>query len=275
MNYTLGFRRLTLLLCALLVGGGALAGTAAAFDQTSKAFYEKHPMSVDQVKKQWGKPTAVVKSAGDTEKLYYKLKDAYLVNTAYRFFVIKDGAVLYSGLSQTIDKKGDQKKPEQFPVSRLDQAYYKKNMVSVEKLEKVMGDPLVTKPIASGGVVYVYKMKNPWIVDSAYQYFIVKDGRVMGSGATDVISETQLSGKGATKPEYVMALSKIYYQKHPLSVTDVDRVWGKPVAVKQLDVMTQERFYNNEGGTGMLQKYRYFVVENDTVIASGLSDTID
>ncbi|MFH1982785.1 MAG: hypothetical protein ABIL58_13155 [Pseudomonadota bacterium] len=275
MNHKLGFRRLTLLVCALLVGGGVFAGTAAAFDQTSQAFYEKHPMSADQVKKQWGKPTAVVKSAGDTEKLYYKLKDSFIVDTAYRFFVIKDGTVLYSGLSQTIDKTGDSKKPEQFPVSRLDQAYYKKNMVSVEKLEKVMGDPVVTKPIASGGLVYVYKMKTPWLVDTAYQYFIVKDGRVMGSGATDSIGETQIGGKGTTKPEYVTELSKIYYQKHPLSVADVDRVWGKPAAVKQLDVMTQERFYNNEAGTGVMQKYRYFVIENDAVIASGLSNTID
>ena len=274
MNHKLGFRRLTLLVCTLLVGGWVFAGMAAAFDQTSKAFYDKHPMSVDQVKKQWGKPTAVVESKGDVEKLYFKLKDAYLVDTAYRFFVVKDGMVLYSGLSQTIDKRSDIKKPEQFPISRLDQAYYKKNMISVEKLEKVMGDPILTKPTSTGGLVYVYKIKNPWLVDSAYQYFIVKDGRVMGSGATDVISETQIGG-GSSKPKYVKELSKIFYQKHPLSVADVDRVWGKPVTVKQLDVMTQERFYKNEAGTQKTQKYRYFVVENDKVIASGLSNSID
>jgi hypothetical protein len=274
MNHLTGFRRLTLFVCILLVGGWVFAGAVAAFDQTSKAFYEKNPMSVQEVKKQWGTPTAVVQSGGGAEKLYYKLKDAFIVDTAYRFFVIKDGMVLYSGLSQTIEKHKEHKKPSQFPVSRLDEAYYKKNMVSIQSLIDVMGEPLKKTKTPDGGLVYVYKIKNPWLVNSAYQYFIVKNGRVMGSGATDVISTTEMSGTSTAKPEYVKQLSKIYYQDEYVSVQDIDRVWGRPVTVKKLDAFTEERFYLNEG-TQVIQKYRYFVVEKGRVIASGLSNTAD
>jgi len=275
MKHLSGFRRIALSLCVLLVGGWMLVGTAAAFDQTSQAFYEKHPMSMDEVKKQWGKPTAVVKSEGGVEKLFFKLKDSFIVDTAYRFFVIKDGMVLYSGLSQTIDRQREHKKPSQFPISRMDEAYYKKNMVSAQKLIDVMGTPLKKTKTADGGLVYVYKIKNAWLVDTAYQYFIVKDGRVMGSGATDVISTTEMSGKTSSEPKYVKALSKIYYEGNKLTVDEVDRVWGKPVAVKKLDAITEERFYKNEGGTEIVQQYRYFVVEKGRVIASGLSNTLN
>lgn len=274
MNRTPVFRRLTLLAFALIVGGWVIAGTAAAFDQTSMAFYEKHPMTADEVKSKMGKPTKTVKAHG-VEKLYYKIQHNFLVDTAYRFYVIKDGKVLYSGLSQTIEGGKEIKKAEQFPISRLDQAYYQKNMVSVDKLEKVMGKPMLIKPSTGGTNVYVYKMKAPWIVDSSYQYFIVKNGRVMGSGATDVVIKEDVKDEGKVKPQYVKELSKIFYEKHHLSVAEVDKVWGTPLVVKKLSDTVEERFYSNKEGTQTILKYRYFVVENGQVIASGVADSVD
>ena len=270
-----GFRRMTVLLFVLLAGGLVLAGPVSAFDQTSKAFYEKNPMSEEQVRKTWGKPVSTVSMAGGTKKLYFKLEHNFLTDSGYRFFVIKDGMVLYSGLSQTKAKVKTHNKKRDIPLSRVDQEYFRKNVVTIDKVNEIYGKPMLHTTYPGGGEVYVYETKGSgFIKDKFYRFFIAENGRVIASGATDVIAQSDLGGKKGIEPKYASQLSQIYYQKHKLTGDDIARTWGEPVAVKTISTTMEERFFDNPAYKMVEARYRYFIIDNNRVIASGLTDTI-
>ena len=269
-----GFRRMTVLLFILLAGGLVLAGSVSAFDQTSKAYYEKHPMSEEQVRKTWGKPVSTESMAGGAKKLYFKLEQNWLTDSGYRFFVVKDGMVVYSGLSQTKAKVKSHKKKGDIPISRVDQEYFRKNLVTIDKVNDIYGKPMLVTTY-EGSDVYVYEAKGTFIKDKYYRFFIVQNGRVIGSGATDVIGKVAEGDKKGMKPEYVSQLSQVYYEKHKLTGDDIARTWGEPVAVKTISPTMEERFFDNPASDIVGARYRYFVIESNRVIASGLTDSIN
>lgn len=67
-------------------------------------------------------------------------------------------------------------------------------------------------------------------------------------------------------------LSRAYYVHHPRSVQDVESVWGTPVDVTRLDGGLEKRTYMIQS-TDFDLKYRYFLIKDDRVLASGITDT--
>ena len=68
------------------------------------------------------------------------------------------------------------------------------------------------------------------------------------------------------------SLSRTFYTHHPRSAQEVEMVWGKPVDVTTLDGGIEKRTYTIQSPYTDL-KYRYFLIKDNVVLASGITDT--
>jgi len=60
------------------------------------------------------------------------------------------------------------------------------------------------------------------------------------------------------------------------TTNSLDHVWGKPVAVTKTATGAEKRFYDmNDSFKAMGVKYRYFIVQNGSVIADGITGDLD
>ncbi len=66
-------------------------------------------------------------------------------------------------------------------------------------------------------------------------------------------------------------LSRSFYTHHPRSAQEVEKVWGKPIDVTVLDGGIEKRIYTIQSPYTDL-RYRYFLIENGMVLASGITD---
>jgi hypothetical protein len=67
-------------------------------------------------------------------------------------------------------------------------------------------------------------------------------------------------------------LSRSFYTHHPRSIEDVESVWGQPVAITAINGGMERRTYPSQSPVTDL-KYRYFLIKNGMVLASGITDT--
>ncbi|MCB2145804.1 MAG: hypothetical protein KQI81_04965 [Deltaproteobacteria bacterium] len=72
-------------------------------NEISHLYYQKHPMSLEAVEMAWGEPVLIQKADNGLEKRTYKLQIPTDAAFAFRFFIIKDGQVISSGISDTMD----------------------------------------------------------------------------------------------------------------------------------------------------------------------------
>ena len=68
------------------------------------------------------------------------------------------------------------------------------------------------------------------------------------------------------------SLSRSFYTHHPRSVEDVESVWGQPVAITAINGGIEKRTYPSQSPVTDL-KYRYFLIKDDMVLASGITDS--
>jgi hypothetical protein len=91
---------------------------------------------------------------------------------------------------------------------------------------------------------------------------------------TDIIGTQESADTcGASGPP-VGRLSKLYYQRHNLTVEEVEKVWGQPVLVQEIDNGMENRVYEIANPYPADMKYRYFLSKNGKVVASGISETL-
>ena len=67
-------------------------------------------------------------------------------------------------------------------------------------------------------------------------------------------------------------LSRAYYTHHLRSVQDVESVWGPPVYTSSLDRGIEKRTCTIQSPYTDL-KYRYFLIKDGMVLASGITDS--
>ncbi|WP_319409687.1 hypothetical protein [uncultured Desulfosarcina sp.] len=67
-------------------------------------------------------------------------------------------------------------------------------------------------------------------------------------------------------------LSRKFYTHHPKSAQDVEKVWGQPTDITELEGGIEKRTYAVQNPYTDL-KYRYFLIKDGMVLASGITDT--
>jgi hypothetical protein len=139
-------------------------------------------------------------------------------------------------------------------------------------LDQVWGKPVDVVKLDNVAEKRIYNMPDTYkAMGVGYKYFIVKNGTVVKEGVTNDLDRKIAAKKAlASIPMGKLALSKSYFETHPTTVADIDRVWGKPADVRKLANGLEERFYptNIEG---VKSQYRNFICKDGRVIASGLT----
>lgn len=131
--------------------------------------------------------------------------------------------------------------------------------------EEVWGKPVVVQKLDNGIEKRFYKIDNT--MNLGFRYFVYQQGLVIDDG----ISSTTPELKKAEKRDLsVDALSQWYYRNHPTTAEELDRVWGKPSAVKTREDGFSERYYRIDNT--MRLGFRYFLVKNGTVVGGGISN---
>lgn len=259
---------LTLIAFALVAGTASAAGL-------SERYYQKHELKIEKLDRIWGKPVLVETLDNGLQRRVYKVENPYPENMRYRFFMARDGRVVSSGIS---DRKGGSaefvaKETKTLPTSKISESYYAKNPLSAEEVERTWGTPVQVKNMGAGLEGRVYEIDNPYPASMKYRYFLIHGGMVMASGITDIIGTQEKADTcGLTGPP-VGRLSKVYYENNKLTVAEVDKVWGKPLAVQKIDNGMENRIYEIDNPYPANLKYRYFLTKNGAVVASGISET--
>ncbi|HDI58951.1 MAG TPA: hypothetical protein ENF48_01110 [Desulfobacteraceae bacterium] len=268
-------RKLVAVVVVTLVGFFLAAGGVLA-TSLSERYYQRHPLKASELEKTWGKPVLTETLDNGLERRVYEIAKPYPETMRYRFFIIRDGMVVSSGIS---DQKGGRAdiKPSQsgeLPAGRLSQSYYAKFPLSAEEVEKTWGAAVQVKDLGDGLETRVYEIRNPYPANLKYRYFLIQDGRVLASGVTDIIGTQEKADTcGVTGPP-VGRLSKLYYQRYSLTVDEVEKVWGKPIAVQKIDNGMENRVYEIPNPYPADMKYRYFLSKDGKVVASGISETV-
>jgi hypothetical protein len=258
-----------------LIGFFAAAGGAWAVS-LSERYYLKHELKVEKLDRIWGKPVLVETLDNGLERRVYEIENPFPENLRYRFFMVSDGKVVSSGIS---DRRGDDraefntKETVNLPKSKISESYYTKNPLSAEDVERTWGTPIQVKDMGAGLEGRVYEIPNPYPASMKYRYFLIQNNMVLASGITDIIGTQEKADTcGLTGPP-VGRLSKVYYENNKLTVEEVDKVWGKPLAVQKIDNGMENRIYEIDSPYPATLKYRYFLARNGAVVASGISET--
>lgn len=145
---------------------------------------ESTPNALDEV---WGKPVAVTQTINGAEKRFYNMPDTFkAMGVNYRFFVVKNGAVISDGTTGSLDRGTELRKAlAALPLQKLalSKAYYDKYPTTVAQIDQVWGKPADVKKLDNGMEERFYKTG---IDDQKTQFrvFICNGDRVVASGLT-------------------------------------------------------------------------------------------
>ena len=269
-------RPLTLmfLLASILVMGSW--GAKASALTMSEQYYQRHPLMADTLEKTWGAPVAVQDLENGLQKRVYKVRNPYPETLSYRYFIVKDGRVVSSGLSDTVgvEKMAESGGTTTLPVSQISQSYYARYPMKAEEVKKTWGKPVLTILLDPGIEQWVFEIHNPYPAQLKYRYFTFKDGMVLASGVTDIIGTEKEAATCSSDGPPVAQLSKLYYGKVTLKADELAKTWGQPVLVQKLDNGMENRVYRIRNPYPEQFKYRYFLISNGRVVASGVSETV-
>jgi len=248
----------------------ALAGCS---DTLSRSFYRHHPRSLQAVEQVWGTPVNTVALDNGIEKRIYTIQTPY-TDLKYRYFLIKDDQVLASGITDTGPTAAPQAHLDcvAFSVSTLSKAFYLRHPTTVEHLDTTWGTPFCVSDTDEGLQYRVYPVDTPY-ADFRYRKFIVKEGRVIASH----LSPEQTCHVDAPQTVHdieINEISHLYYAKHPMSLQQVETVWGTPVFVRESDNGLQKRVYRLQVPTDAAFAFRFFIIQNGMVVSSGITDTV-
>lgn len=154
----------------------------------SKAYYEKFPMSVEELDRIWGRPISVEATQGGAERRVYELSDPY-TDFRYRYFLIDDGRVVASRIStrKGFRDESDQRRQQSIQVNEISQAFYERYPMTLAEVEKTWGQPAFVLSEGGGLEKRIYKIANPYPAGFEFRYFILRGERVVSSGITDTI----------------------------------------------------------------------------------------
>ena len=244
-------------------------------DKLSRAYYVQHPMSSAEVAKAWGDPVAVVPLDGGIEKRVYRIQNPY-TDLKYRYFLVKDGMVLASGISDTVTAEKEDAASEDttgFVPSDLSRTFYSHHRTTVAQLDDIWGTPVDVKTMSDGTQYRTYEIANAY-TDFKYRRFIVKDGLVVASRISPYQEfNTKDHAKDAQGIE-INEISHAYYKLHPMSLQEVESVWGKPVMVQQSGSGPEKRYYKIKIPSDVGFEFRFFIVQDGMVLSSGVTDAV-
>jgi len=243
-------------------------------DSLSRSYYARHPMSSEEVSRVWGAPVAVIPMDEGIEKRIYAIQNP-ATDLKYRYFLVKEGQVFASGITDQTSLPATPAPEEKtsFVPSDLSKLYYQKVAVSAADLDRVWGQPLHIDAV-DGMQRRVYEISDP-MTDFRYRYFLIKDGRVFASRISTERGFKDPVGSRTQKGIQIGESSKSYYDKHPMTLDAVEKVWGQPVAVEKGDGGLEKRIYKIVNPYPSAFEFRYFIVRNGNVVSSGITDTVD
>lgn len=253
-----------------------LSMTTGCTNKASKAFYTKNPATAENVLKTWGEPVNVQPIGCGMEKRYYKIDDPYPAALGYRYFVVKNDKVVYSGITD-MDGSPNTLTTEKdivFSVSDLSQSFYANRPEAAAKTLESWSNPVNVMNLGNGVEQRVYKIDNPYTSAFGYRYFRVKDGKVIASGLAESDGTSGAKLSNVCVPLAVSELSREYYASNPMSEQTLQNVWGKPVDVRFIANGVEQRTYKIENAYPASLGFRYFQVKDGQVIASGITDMV-
>lgn len=247
---------------------------AGCSDTLSRSYYRHHPRSVPAVEQVWGTPVNTVALGNGVEKRIYAIKKPY-TDLKYRYFLIKDGMVLASGITDT----GPAATPKAhmdtvaFAVSDLSKAFYVRHPTTVAHLDKTWGSPACISDADDGFQYRAYAVATPY-ADFKYRQFMLKDGKVIASHLSPE-QTCPVDTSQVVRDLEINEISHRYYTSHPMSLEQVEIVWGPPVLVRKSDNGLEKRLYRLEIPSDAAFAFRFFVIRNGMVVCSGITDTVD
>ncbi|RLC30003.1 MAG: hypothetical protein DRH32_06435, partial [Deltaproteobacteria bacterium] len=241
-----------------------------------RAFYTKNPAVAKNILKSWGEPVNVQPLGSGMEKRYYKISNPYPPDLGYRYFVVKDDKVVYSGIT---DMDGSPKslaaeKDIIFNVGDLSKSFYSRHPDIASKVLESWGTPVNVMQLENGIEQRVYKINNPYPSAFGYRYFRVKDGKVLASGLAESDGTAEAGLSNVCRPLSVSELSREYYAINPMSEQTLNHVWGKPIDVRDIGDGIEQRTYKIRNAYPASFGFRYFQVKDGQVIASGITDMV-
>jgi hypothetical protein len=250
--------------------------TSGCTNKASRAFYAKNPAAAENVLKTWGEPVNVHPLGCGMEKRYYKIDDPYPAALGYRYFVVKNDKVVYSGIT---DMDGSPntlttEKDIAFSVSDLSRSYYANRPEKAVKTLESWGKPVNVMKLEDGVEQRVYKIDNPYLSAFGYRYFRVKDGSVIASGLAESDGTVGVKLSNVCMPLSVTELSRGYYAINPMSEQTLQNVWGTPVDARPIGNGVEQRTYKIQNAYPASLGFRYFQVKDGQVIASGITDMV-
>jgi len=141
--------------------------------ELSKSYYQKHPTSAQALDQKWGKAVAVRTLDNGVEERYYRVQNTQDVN--FRYFQIKEGKVIASGLARVTGDKEQAAELKGVPVGFVKPT----GVETVAEVESVWGKPLKVKKLANGMEERYYKLDNT--TNPGNRMFLFKDGKAVAS----------------------------------------------------------------------------------------------
>lgn len=262
--------------CLLVLAVGLFLYSAlGCSDQLSRSYYKRHPMSSQEVAAVWGDPVAVEKLDSGIERRVYKIQNP-ATGLKYRYFLITNGQVIASGVTDQGPEKSTQafEQGKGFTPSDLSRAYYKKFPMTAEALDRIWGEPVHVDKLGADSERRVYEISDPY-TDFRYRYFLVENGRVTASRISADKGFRKASGDRVQQPLEINEISNAYYRRHPMTVSELEKVWGSPIIVQESGMGLEKRIYKIANPYPSGFEFRYFIVDGNTVVSSGITDTVD
>jgi hypothetical protein len=141
--------------------------------ELSKAYYRNNPITAQEEDQLWGKPVAVRTLEDGTEERYYKYDNT--ANLGFRYFQVKEGKVVASGLSKVtgVEEKKGELKGVRVPFVK------DSGTQTVADVESTWGKPVGVKKLSNGLEERYYKIDNTMNIGS--RMFLFKDGKAIGT----------------------------------------------------------------------------------------------
>ncbi len=153
-------------------------GTSAQAQTWMAKYYEKKPMSLDQLTADYGTPLNTVEMEDGVKKMVFGPKDAMI---GYTYFMVKDKMVIDKNYTDTLGKKNTEVKYAGPTPKNMMANYYKSNTMTVDELKAKWGNPVSNHDYDNGIKKLTFGPKDSEV---GYTYFLIKDGMVVDKNYT-------------------------------------------------------------------------------------------
>lgn len=193
----------------------------------------------------WGQPVRVVEDAQGVKKLYYPSRNTTW--DKYIYYTVVDGAVTGQGFEDWMDADPN-------GGVLYSRKYYEENPMPVATLKAAWGAPSDERAMGDGTRMLYYPVNNT--TADGYHTFLVAGDAVLDRGtAVRPPADTAGSEAGQTP-----------------TITEIEKIWGKPVHVVAVEGDASLRYYASNNTT--MAAYVYFVVKDGMVVEQGENDWV-